>query len=274
MDHDEEKKQKLPHGVALSWGLVKPSRRGPKRELSIEQIVDAAIVIADEQGLQAVSMNRVASSLGFSTMSLYRYFQSKDDLILLMQDAAARDIPATSKEAGDDWRENMRAFVYANLEIYTAHLWFLETPIYSVPMTPNSLKFVDWALGGMRMLPINNAEKMSFILLLSSYARACGIIKRDMIRANHAGTDTDTFSGKGYAKNLAKLVTPEHFPYLHSVVASGVYTDEMEYENDDVSDIGNDFDFGLERILDGIDHYLTLRGFKEKGEKNRSHEDN
>ena len=74
----------LPRGVALSWGLDKKPKRGPKRELSLKQIVDTAIVIADKDGLSAVSMNRVAASFGFTTMSLYRYVPSKDDLVLLM----------------------------------------------------------------------------------------------------------------------------------------------------------------------------------------------
>ena len=66
--------------AALSWGLVKPPRWGPKREMSLTQIVQTAIDIADKEGLQALSMNRIASALGFTAMSLYRYISSKDDL--------------------------------------------------------------------------------------------------------------------------------------------------------------------------------------------------
>ena len=79
----------LPRGVALAWGVAAHPQRGPKRELSIERIVEAAIDIADAEGLAAVSMSRVAASLGFTTMSLYRYVTSKDDLILLMQEGAS-----------------------------------------------------------------------------------------------------------------------------------------------------------------------------------------
>ncbi|WMT39475.1 TetR/AcrR family transcriptional regulator [Paenibacillus sp. D2_2] len=85
---DKDKLGSLPLGVALSWGLVEPPKRGPKREMSIEKIVKAAITIADEEGLSAVSMNRIATTLGFTTMSLYRYVPGKDDLLLLMMDAA------------------------------------------------------------------------------------------------------------------------------------------------------------------------------------------
>lgn len=250
MDNEEEKK--LPHGVALSWGLVEPPKRGPKRELSVKQIVNAAITIADENGLSAVSMNRIASSLGFTPMSLYRYIRSKKDLLILMQDAASQlNFPAFHDPA--DWRLDMKTFVRLNLDVYTAHPWFLETPIYSVPMTPNSLKVVDWALGTMKDLPLNGPEKMSIVLLLSSYARSCGIIQRDFTLAVRSGENPEAFSGKGYGQTLMKLATAERFPYLHQMVASGVYTDE---NTDEAGDVGDDFEFGLERILDGIEHYL------------------
>ncbi len=90
----------LPRAVALSWGVAERPQRGPKRELSIERIVDAAIEIADAEGLAAVSMSRVAASLGFTTMSLYRYLTSKDDLLLLMQDTVCA-VPIPSEDDDD-----------------------------------------------------------------------------------------------------------------------------------------------------------------------------
>jgi AcrR family transcriptional regulator len=76
----------LPRGIALAWGIAADPQRGPKRELSVEKIVDAAIEIADADGLGAVSMSSVANRLGYTTMSLYRYVSAKDDLIVLMND--------------------------------------------------------------------------------------------------------------------------------------------------------------------------------------------
>ncbi|BBN97716.1 TetR/AcrR family transcriptional regulator [Sporolactobacillus terrae] len=246
--------KQLPNGIALSWGLGKPSSRGPKREMSLKQIVDTAVSIADKDGLAAVSMNRVAKSLGFTAMSLYRYIPSKDDLIILMQDAIS-DLSIPLEKAEHGWREAMEAFVQATIDVYKEHPWFLETPIYGVPMTPNALKVVDWALGGLQHVPLEDSEKMAVILLLSSYARACGILQKDMARAMQLGSPPDAFSGKGYADTLASLVTPERFPYLHSVVASGAYTDE----NQSSEDAGDDIEFGLKRILDGIEQYLKKK---------------
>ncbi|WP_178019707.1 TetR/AcrR family transcriptional regulator [uncultured Paenibacillus sp.] len=242
----------LPHGVAVTWGLIPEPKRGPKREMSIPEIVSTAVALADQDGLAAVSMSRVAGALGYTAMSLYRYIPSKDDLLLLMQEAIC-DIPLPEEQDPDDWRGMMRTFVWSTVKVYKEHPWFADLPIYGAPITPNSLRFVDWALRGLQNFPISGYAKMSIILLLSSYARACGILQRDMDRALNSGTSPGEFSGFSYSAALKELVTAERFPYLHPLVMSGEYTGEDEADND----VGNDIEFGLERILDGVEHYLT-----------------
>ncbi|MBS4175275.1 TetR/AcrR family transcriptional regulator [Bacillus sp. FJAT-49736] len=251
IDHELES---LPSGIAISWGLGKQPQRGPKRELSIKQIVQAAIEIADKEGLSALSMNRVASSLGFTAMSLYRYVPSKDDLLLLMQDKVS-DIPYPEEEQGLDWRERMRRYVKICIKVFQDHPWFGDIPITSVPITPNQLKIVDVALRTTRGLPLNDYEKMSIVLLLSGYSRWCGIIMKDMSMAIQAGKSPSEISGRDYSAALKKLITKERYPDLYPVLMSGAYTDEYVEENT----VGDDFDFGLERILDGIEHYLTFK---------------
>lgn len=249
---DEETIKKLPPGVRLSWGIVKQPSRGPKGELSIKKIVDAAIAIADRDGLAAVSMSRVAQSLGFTTMSLYRYVTSKEDLLVLMQDAIC-DIPIPPEEASKPWRQEIREYVWACIGVFREHPWYGDIPIMSVPLTPGNLQVVDWMLRIMRDFPLNDFEKMSFLLLISSYSRACGLIARDMDRAIREGGSPEAFNGASYGEALRQLVKPERFPNLHPFVMSGTYTDEAD------NPIADDLDFGLERILDGIEHYLKQK---------------
>jgi len=250
----EEAAKLLPPGVALGWGLVKPPQRGPKREMNIEQIVRTAIEIADKDGLAAVSMNRVASALGFTAMSLYRYIPSKDDLLLLMQDAV-EEFPLLPERPSTEWRVSMREYVSITIEVFVRHPWFGDLPVSGVPLGPNTLKIVDQGLWIMRDMPLNEYEKMSFVLLLSGYARSCGMIMRDMKRAIQAGSSEEAFSGIPYTAALKALVSPERYPYLHPLVQSGAYTGENESQNT----VGNDFDFGLERILDGIELYVERK---------------
>ena len=92
--------------VALAWGRSDSARRGPKPSLSLEEIVATAVRIADEEGLEAVSMARVAKALGFTTMSLYRYVPSKADLLTHMQDAALGPLPE-DRVRDVDWRAGL-----------------------------------------------------------------------------------------------------------------------------------------------------------------------
>lgn len=254
MENDDELEllNNLPRGVALAWGLVKEPQRGPKRELSIDMIVAAAVDLADKEGLQAVSMSRVAASLGYTAMSLYRYVESKDDLLLLMQESVCK-LPDRPEEEDADWREGMRQYVRDCIAVFLKHPWYAELPISGVPITPHNLLFVDLALRPMRKLPLNDYEKMSTVLLLSNYARSVGQIQRDMVRAIEGGASPGAFSGLEYSKALKLLVKADRYPDLQPLIASGVYTEENPADNP----IGNDFDFGLERILDGIEFYLA-----------------
>jgi AcrR family transcriptional regulator len=251
----EPVEESLPRGVALTWGVAERPQRGPKRELSIERIVEAAIALADGEDLAAVSMGRVAASLGFTTMSLYRYVTSKDDLLLLMQDAASVvPIPPDGDEI--DWRRGLHDWVTTNLAVYAEHPWILDIPIDGPPITPNNLLLVDWGLRSMRELPLLPEEKMSIIMLLSGFARSFGMIERDLKRAGARG-ESDV-SGGAYSAALRELVTAERFPYLHPLVMAGGYVDESGAALPTEGFVADDATFGLERILDGIQHYLEL----------------
>jgi len=248
----------LPRGVALAWGVAAHPQRGPKRELSIERIVDAAIEIADAEGLGAVSMSRVAGSLGFTTMSLYRYVTSKDDLILLMQEGAF--VPPVPDDAVERaWRDGVRAWVLAVRDAYREHPWLVDIPVSGAPITPNSLLLVDWFLREVRDLPLTDGEKMSALLLLTSYARATSAQERDLGAAAATAADPADVTGENYFEALTELVTPERFPYLSPLLAAGGYVAEPGTQADG-TDVDDDFAFGLERILDGIAHHVERDG--------------
>lgn len=250
----------LPRAVAISWGMVANPQRGPKRELSHERIVETAIELADAEGLGAVTMSKVATALGFTTMALYRYVTSKDDLLELMLEACAGEVLAgTDRDLDDgrsgvstaDWRDELRRFATQLRGAYLNHPWIGDVQVSSaLLLTPNNLAIADLAMRSMRGLAVSDLDKTGVLLLITNYVRASSLQERDV-----TATDQQRTSIAG--ELIKELVTEERFPDLAPMVASGVYlpgsADQAKGEIDD-------FGFGLEIILDGIAAHAERSG--------------
>ncbi len=234
----------LPRVLAIAWGMEVTPSRGPKRELSHEAIVDAAIELADAGGLGAVTMAKVAEALGFTTMSLYRYVSSKDELILLMQDAVLRE-PEVLPVDGDDWRTGLRDCATILRAVYAEHPWMLDMPLSLVGvLMPNNMKFADAVHRAMRTLPADLAIKQTTLMTLSMFARVFGQLERDLRAAGDDAEMTPTALAA-----LAEVVTAERFPTLAPVFLSGAYAGDAIDPGDSVVD---DFELGLGLLLDGL----------------------
>ncbi|MCP1308796.1 hypothetical protein [Paenibacillus tyrfis] len=106
----------------------------------------------------------------------------------------------------------------------------------------------------MSGLPLDHREKISIVVLLTSHARVHSFFQRDMDRAVQTGVNSGPVPGVSYKAALEHLVTSERFPYLSPVVLAGAYSPENDEK--DGHSYGFEFDFGLARILDGIEHYV------------------
>jgi AcrR family transcriptional regulator len=238
----------LPRGVALAWGVAANPQRGPKRELSIERIVDAAVEIADAGGLGAVSMASVSASLGFTTMSLYRYVSAKDDLVLLMGEAGFGVPPETVREA-DGWREGLKTWSHEQVAMYERHPWLLDIPISGTPMTPNSLAWLDAGLEVLDGQPLDSEEKLSIALAVMAQTRWRGTIERGYREAAEAAGVAPDAIDQGAASMLGQLITAEEFPSLRVLLDDGAFAPGPD----------DPFAFGLDRVLDGIERYISLQ---------------
>ena len=163
-----EERPVLPPGLDLLWGRRGPGRRGPRRGLSVDDIVAAAIRVADAEGLNAVSMARVAKELGFTTMSLYRYVASKDELLQLMWNGSAQGAEDLKME-GDGWRPQLRSWAIVQREMLDRHPWITQMPMATPPLAPNSLAFVERGLEALDGIGLRDDDKLRVIGLLSSY---------------------------------------------------------------------------------------------------------
>jgi len=245
----ESTEPELPRAVALAWGVAANPQRGPKRELSIERIVDVAVVLADAGGLAAVSMSAIAGELGVTPMALYRYVSAKDDLVLLMQERGIGVPPESVRETAE-WRTGVEVWERAMASVYLEHTWLLDVPIEGTPTTPNNLAWLEAALEVLQPLPLDYEAKVSICLALIAQVRwEAHIIRGYMIAAAAAGGDASAVDRN--AENLLhQLVTPVEFPLVHAALVAGVFGPEAE---------GDPFAFGRDRVLDGVEAMLAGR---------------
>jgi AcrR family transcriptional regulator len=233
----------VPASVAAAWGVRERPHKGPKPALSLARIVDAGVRVADTEGLDAVSMGRVAASLNTAPMSLYRHVSSKEELIRLMVDAAWGDSPGPLL-AGEDWRAGLSRWAWAMRAALRCHPWAARLPISGLPIMPREIAWFEDALACLAGTGLTEARKASVIMLLSGYVRNLAATEADIAAAVAAsGLSLDEWMAS-YPRMLGQLADPRRFPALTAFIAAGVF-DAADGPDDE-------FVFGLDRILDGI----------------------
>lgn len=242
----------LPRAVAIAWGVQDVPQRGPSRGLTHERIVAAAIEIADAHGLGAVTMQAVAKSLDFTTMSLYRYVSSKDELLRLMQDAAV--IVPEEVDLPDDWRDALRVWAGLIRDSYRAHPWVLELPRgQAAVLMPRTVRTADLGLAAMSGLGLSDGEKIAAILLISQHVASMVELERSL---EAEGGVVATPEG---VEMLRRAITPDRFPHLAEVMAAGGYVADAPTHPDDPEGVDGEYAFGLDLLIAGLES-LERRG--------------
>jgi AcrR family transcriptional regulator len=252
MSDDNDNDNDIPASIAAAWGMYDRPRKGPKPGLSLEKIVEAAVRLAGTEGLAAVSMHRVAVDLGTSAMTLYRYVAAKDELLTLMFDAIS-GAPTAPLAPGEGWREGLTRWAWGVLTTYRRHPWALYIPISGPPATPNQIAWMEQGLHYLANTGLTASEKMSVIILLSGFVRNEASLSASLSAAVHAAGSTEQQMMAGYRQLLARVTENGRFPALQAVIEAGAL------DRPDTPD--EEFEFGLERILDGIAVLMRARGF-------------
>jgi AcrR family transcriptional regulator len=238
--------------IELLWGLRTPPSRGPTRALTVRQIAEVGIRIADSEGLSAVSMQRIAGELTFTKMSLYRYVRSKAELIAAMTDLAIDDPPAL-ESLGDTWRARIDRFARLIRATWARHPWLPHVSEWQMrpgavrpisgerAMGPNEVGWVELGVRTLEGAGLTPAEELDALFLVSAHLRAT-------VAMTTYGVLPWTL-GLPPAALLDKLRDDhgQHYPALTALADTG-----PEPEHDA-------FEFGLARILDGIELLVTSR---------------
>ena len=235
----------LPPGLDLLWGRRERGKRGPRAGLSADAIVAAAVRIADAEGLEAVSMARVAHELGFTTMSLYRHVASKEELLQLMWNASAHGADDLVIE-GDGWRSRLREWAIIQRDMIDRHPWITQMPMAAPPVAPNSLHFVERGLETLDGTGLADADKLRILGMIASYTLSEARMAADAARAAAQAAAAGGPSGTpvSFEALLRELVDEKTYPRLHRIAwADTDLATASERE---------EFLFGIDRILDGV----------------------
>jgi AcrR family transcriptional regulator len=247
----------LPPVLELLWGRRERGKRGPRPGLSADAIVGAAVRIADAEGLEAISMARVAAELGFTTMSLYRYVDSKDELLQLMFNASALGAESLVIE-GDSWRPRLRAWAVIQREMLDRHPWITQMPMPAPPLAPNSLHFVERGLQALDGTGLADMDKLRILGLLSSYTLNEGRVAYDAARAAAQAVKAAQDSqpppapALSYEDLLRELVDERTYPHLYRLAWSS--------PGDHPRSERAEFLAGIELILDGVQALIQRAG--------------
>ncbi|MEV4575623.1 TetR/AcrR family transcriptional regulator [Nonomuraea jabiensis] len=228
-----------PNASRLLWSQPRsPGRRPP---LSLEKIARTAIDIADAEGLDAVSMQRIAADLGFTKMSLYRHVANKAELLAVMIDMAVGDPPAVSAVSGG-WRPRMEHLLQALTETWSRHPWLPGATMGERPMGPNEAAWTDRAVQALSGTGLGGDERLAAAFILFGHIR-------NTQSMTTAGTQPWA-SGGHFDATLTELLHSrrDDFPALAEAISGGA---------DALTDNGRRF--GLDRILDGLAALIAQR---------------
>ncbi len=210
----------------MLWNGRSPTRHGPRPVLSIDQITEATVEIADEHGLGSVSMQMVANAVGFTKMSLYRHVNGKDELLAVMVEYAVGEAPTFSPE--QPWRSRVETWADRLAEEWRAHPWLPHATVGHRAMGPREISWSECVLQALAELRLAPAERIDVAFLLFGHLRNTQSLQT-------AGTQA--WNDPGYRRLLAQRA--DEFPAMLEVTATPA-TDDFGRE------------FGLRLILDGV----------------------
>ncbi|MGH8825894.1 MAG: TetR/AcrR family transcriptional regulator [Jiangellaceae bacterium] len=237
----------IHRSLALMWDLDQKPTRGPKPALTLDRIVAAAIQIADADGLEALSMRRVAEALGVGTMSLYRYVPGKAELLDLMLDQISTPDPSVDS-LGDDWRTAMETLGRGMWTLYLRHPWLPFVDQSRPLLGPNSLDGFEFALHGMDDSGLTSQQKVNAIGVIEAFVSSAARLHNNAVTAEQrSGLSTEEFW-------LAQT------PVIEKAMSTGRYPLIATLDEDAFASTGEEFlEFGLQCVLYGLQALVDTR---------------
>ena len=210
--------------------------RSPRRPLERQRIVEEAVRLADDHGLDAVSMRRLATSLGVQAMSLYHHLPGKDALLAAMLDAVYERMTLPKTEGG--WREALRARATATRQAFLRHPWALALVDSSSNPGPATLQHADALLGCLRSAGFSIAMTAHAVAVFDAFVYGFALQERNL-------PFEDGREVAAVAREILAAAPAGAYPHVRELAEAHVLRPGYAY--------GDEFAYGLELVLDGIE---------------------
>ena len=240
--------------LALLWrrtlGEPKGSR-GPRQRVGVDEVVRAAVALADTEGIAALSMRRVAERLGLGSMSLYTYVPGRNELVGLMIDDVMGEAPLPAHEGS--LRERLDGVARQLWEEHHRHPWLLDVESHRPWIGPNGSDRYEWQLSAIEGEGLDDVEMDQTITLVVGFV---GAASRAAVRAARARETSGISDAQWWEINapvLERVMEPGRYPVSERVGTTAGQT------YDSIADPVRAFEFGLARTLDGIELYVRSR---------------
>jgi AcrR family transcriptional regulator len=239
--------------LELLWGAAgPPRRRGPRPGLSVERIVRAAIELADREGLEAVTMRRLAESLGVGPMALYTYVPGKAELLDLMLDALYAVMPR-AEWGSDDWRERLAAVARDNRALFDAHPWAAAVSNSRPPLGPGVMAKYEHELNALAGAGLDDVETDAALTFLLEFVRSSARAEHEASAARADSGMTDEEWWRANAPLLERVLDPAAYPTAARIGSAAGAAHGAAFSPEHA------WEFGLERVLDGLGALVERR---------------
>ncbi len=232
--------------IALLWRDESAiPRKGPRRALTLDQVIGAAIEVADADGLDALTIRRVAQALNTSPMTIYTHVPGKAELLDLMVDAVYAHLSRTAT-TGQPWRARLTAVAQDNRALFQDHPWLTTVSTQRPVLGPGAIAKYEHelaALDGHGLTDVQLDDCLTYLLTFV-HASARTAIEAQAVRQATALTDEQWWASAGPL--LARVLNPADYPLATRVGEAAGQAHQGAYDPDHM------YEFGLARLLDGL----------------------
>jgi AcrR family transcriptional regulator len=213
-------------------------RRGPRPRHTRRQVIEAAVAIADAQGLDAVTIRAVAARLRVGAMSLYSYVPDKQALVFDMVEQVSEELEVPEEPSGD-WRADMRLLARRQRMLLHRHPWLIAALSHRQPLGPSTLAYLEFTLAALEPTGLDAGTRLETVALLNGFV--ANLVRSELADREPAGLPPEQAAASG--ERLRELLATGRYPRFAAAIATGGHPG---------LDLAAHFERLVDRVLDGL----------------------